>query len=291
MSLRKFVPYLLVLSLLTLAQSAWAQSTAVLLDITNPSSETSDVWWASDPPNYSANMRKLFSGLEEGGVAVLKPQSVTDISSVIRQPKLSKTNALNLARLLGAERALLGSVQIESLGEVTALPILGYRVSYSGAIVDLKTGEETPIDVSSSHWERSSEAATQTAFSNLGQALASRISKPKKSALSGPTGFDSGAFQVRIRTSSGKWFDETVNWLLSTGKVSEIEFAWVSTGLIALHLISESNKRLQGPEINALARELVNQAFEGFNITLSTSEEPQAVEITLSEKDDGMGTK
>lgn len=288
---RKFFPFLLFLSLMTWAHTTWAQSTAVLLDVTEPGSETSDAWWVSNPPNYSAKIQNLFSGLEEGGVAVLKPQSVGDISSVIRQPKLSKTNALNLARLLGAERALLGTVEIQSLGEVSALPILGYRISYAGTLVNLKTGEQTTIDLSSSHWERSSEAAILRAFSSLGQSLANRISKPKTSALTGPTGFDSGAFQVRIRTSSGKWFDETVNWLLSTGKVSEIEFAWVSTGLIALHLISESNKRLQGPEINALARELVNQAFEGFNITLSTSEEPQAVEITLSEKDEGMGTK
>ncbi|MEZ4460447.1 MAG: hypothetical protein R3E66_12125 [bacterium] len=208
-----------------------AQDTVLLIEQeTVGAPESTSVWWRDDQPTWSPELDGLAGALQARGVQVVRPTSLQNVSKVIRQPNPSDTNAINLARVLGADIALVGKLVVyplENLGPL-ALRQTSYVLSLRRVVSENGRITSQPIpDISLTVID--GDAPEQRAGAGLGRALRLPTQQSGKIEVG-----VSGGVTLLIPKAAGLSAMEAVRGALNRDPNKSFEVTWVSADHFAL---------------------------------------------------------
>lgn len=262
---------LLLLALLC-SSTAFAQSTAVFLtirDADNP--ESVQYWWRDDQPTFGPDEQALFQTLEAGGIQVTKPTDLSRVSRILRQPTLTPTNADNLARVLGAQKVILGDVTVHHDPPLGPLRIAETRLTLKATALTRATGTTRtealpPIELSTF-----GRAEPSTTFGKLGEELLRHLKKNAPSVAHG--GLNDAEPRLAIPREQGAHVIEAIKNRLAAQPNTKLKTAWITDDFLALEINPDRND--SSGEITALAQSAFLQPFEGFVVKISPTGQVQ----------------
>lgn len=256
-----------------------AQDTAVFLSVKNADDpESLYFWWRDDVPQIGPDQDAMLVGLRSGGVQTVQPPDLSRISRVFRQPILSESNAANLARLVGAQRIVVGEIVVAKGDPLGPLRIPEQKLEVTATVVDV-----TAAGVKASHLGRVNVSAfshdSGAPYVRLGEELARRMRQPAKSVdVDAPIVRDETLVVLPRDLSSGA--QSAVLRRLSDQPNLSFRAAWVNERYLAL----ECNPAQD--DTSEFIQKALNLAFaapfDGFFVKTARSEAvPNALEISV----------
>lgn len=152
----------------------------------------SDVWWVGDRPGPTGpvtgaleqrSMSGTSSWIAPSGVG----RALESVSRVLRSPDLTATNGARLADLLGAARALVGTVRRETAPDVPWLGLRRSSLILDGVLLDARTGAEirriTLRAVAFGEGQTAADAAAAVLLARFVDQAASDVASPMSASL------------------------------------------------------------------------------------------------------------
>lgn len=137
----------LVCALLALVLSSLPAAATILPLLDEGEVGAVEAWWVGDRPGPTGPVTSALERHAPNGAARwMAPSGVgralESVSRVLRSPELTPTNGARLAELLGAARALVGSVRQEAAPDVPWLGLHRTSLVLDAVLVDARTGAE-----------------------------------------------------------------------------------------------------------------------------------------------------
>lgn len=223
--------------ILCITPSVFAQKTAVLVTV-RLADDPEDIrfWWRDDQPTPTTEIAALHEALSVHGIKVVIPPNLSGISRIVRQPSLTDLSAMNLAKVVGADQALVGDLVISNAGRLGPLQLSETRFELNARILKWPQGmvESRPLPLQSVSVFSSTENR-RIAGTYLGDVVSTWLAQPNESPQD--VGFP-GTQEPRVivpRTLGMAAVDAIRN-RLAAGAAKKVVVAWVSDAAVGLEL-------------------------------------------------------
>lgn len=224
---------ILVLAVLLLPATAAAQEIKVLPLLTETSATASASWWIESVPTpfVTQLMSTSASGLTWSTV-----EDLSAVSSVLRRPNLSDSNALALASIAGAQFALVGTVSREALTSFGPFDPQGVRTHVSARLLRKTKAGVSSLAVLKLSSVTYGSLGDESLVQNLKDTVATELA-------SGPSADGIKADEPFI-VLRGEMDGDALRWaigrLMAHPDVKEARVAWAVPGAVALELNPDS---------------------------------------------------
>ncbi len=223
--------------ILCISPSVFAQKTAVLVTV-RVAEDPEDIrfWWRDDQPAPSTEIAALHEALALRGINVVMPPNLSGISRIVRQPSLTDLSAMNLAKVMGADQALVGDLVISNAGRLGPLQISETRFELNARILKWPQGilESRPLPLQSVSVFSSSENR-RNAGTYLGDVVSTWLAQPSESP--DDVGFPGGQEpRLIVPRTLGMAAVDAIRNRLAAGAAKKVVVSWVSDAAVGLEL-------------------------------------------------------
>jgi len=268
-----------------ISSHAWAQETLYLIRVVQGDSEQPvHVWWQGNAAAFSEDDKTLISAAREQNLNVLQPGDLSQISRILRQPVLTDANAANLARLLGAEIAVFGVIELSGPTHLSVLPLYGFRAELRAKTMKFSGNDVVTedLEIVQHAYSQRFEDSRKGALEELGRRLALGL-RHSKVSTSGPVGVETTFPTLKFDgLQTARALDLISTFLMDLNQVQDVEVVWVGRGQVALKVVDKLRKSLERSEVEQIGRSLVNAQFDGFRLSMSTEQaSPNTLEFKL----------
>jgi len=227
----------IIAMILCISPSVFAQKTAVLVTVrVAEDPENIRFWWRDDQPAPSEEITALHEALSTRGIKVVVPANLSGISRIVRQPSLTDLSAMNLAKVMGADQALVGDLVISNAGQLGPLQLRETHFELNVRILKWPQGliESRPLPLQSVSVFSSTENR-RIAGTYLGDVVSTWLVQPNESL--DDVGFPSGQEpRLIVPRTLGMAAVDAIRNRLASGAAKKVVVAWVSDAAVGLEL-------------------------------------------------------
>jgi hypothetical protein len=221
---------------LCVSPSVFAQKTAVLVTV-RLTEDPEDIrfWWRDDQPAPTTEIAALNEALSVRGIKVVIPPNLSGISRIVRQPSLTDLSAMNLAKVMGADQALVGDLVISNAGRLGPLQLSETRFELNARILKWPQGlvDSRPLPLQSVSVFSSTENR-RIGGTYLGDVVSTWLVQPTESPDA--VGFPGQEPRIVVPRTLGMAAVDAIRSRLASGAAKKVVIAWVSDAAVGLEL-------------------------------------------------------
>ena len=236
--------------------TAQAGSLLTLFNVQSAQGAAETPWWTLQDRRLSSIERALVDDLLTRKFDVIDPQAMSNppkVSRIYRVPRLSRSNAINLAGLYGASRVMVGKVAHRVLEDPVGVGLQGAESVAVVQILDVSGGQMLlEATVRRQAWASDADTAATRAQALLAADLGSWMAGAV-AGLNPPVGV---VRQEPFLVVRGLWdkaaMDTVIRALRQQPEIEAVSVAWLTEGAVAFDLNPGSE---QTPAVIASAAE------------------------------------